>query len=115
MPRYWSLLDLSIIHLRKTDLFTTVIPSKMFECMGMGIPILHGVAGESAEIVEKEGAGLVFEPENVDKLLTKLLQLREDSALYEQLRTNCLRAAGNYDRSELAGKMLKVLTRVIQE
>ncbi|MCA9181591.1 MAG: glycosyltransferase family 4 protein, partial [Planctomycetales bacterium] len=46
--RYWSLLDVSIIHLRKTELFTTVIPSKLFECMGMGIPVLHGVEGESA-------------------------------------------------------------------
>ena len=38
--RYWSLLDASIIHLRKTELFTSVIPSKLFECMGMGIPVL---------------------------------------------------------------------------
>jgi hypothetical protein len=42
-------------------LFTSVIPSKLFECMGMGIPVLHGVAGESADIVEKEeGAGGYF-------------------------------------------------------
>ena len=54
MARYWSLLDVSIIHLRRTELFTTVIPSKLFECMGMGIPVLHGVEGESAEIVRNE-------------------------------------------------------------
>ena len=30
VARYWSLLDVSIIHLRKTDLFTSVIPSKLF-------------------------------------------------------------------------------------
>ena len=51
--RYWSILDLAIIHLKKSDLFKTVIPSKMFECMAMGIPILHGVEGESADIIEK--------------------------------------------------------------
>jgi glycosyltransferase involved in cell wall biosynthesis len=64
VSRYWSLLDVSIIHLRKTELFETVIPSKLFECMGMGIPVLHGVGGESAGIVEREGVGVVFEPEN---------------------------------------------------
>jgi hypothetical protein len=64
VARYWSLLDVSIIHLRRTELFTTVIPSKLFECMGMGLPVLHGVAGESADIVERERVGLVFEPEN---------------------------------------------------
>ena len=61
---YWSLLDVSIIHLKKSTVFTTVIPSKLFECVGMGIPVLLGVAGESAEIVEREGVGLLFEPED---------------------------------------------------
>ncbi|MCW5587181.1 MAG: glycosyltransferase family 4 protein [Chromatiales bacterium] len=40
VARYWSLLDVSVIHLRKTELFQTVIPSKLFECMGMGLPVL---------------------------------------------------------------------------
>lgn len=107
--RYWSLLDVSVIHLRKTELFTTVIPSKLFECMGMGIPVLHGVAGESAGIVEKEGAGIVFEPENADALCDGLVKLAEDPALYEQCRSNALAGAKNYDRSVLARKMLRVV------
>ncbi|MGY6214061.1 glycosyltransferase family 4 protein [Methylolobus aquaticus] len=109
VPRHWSLLDVSIIHLKKTQLFTTVIPSKLFECMGMGIPVLHGVAGESAEIVEREGVGLVFEPENAQALAECVLKLKSDSALYAQLRENGLRAAGKYDRGEMARRMLEVL------
>ena len=112
VARYWSLLDVSIIHLRKTALFATVIPSKLFECMGMGIPVLHGVAGESAEIVEKEGVGLTFEPENVAALCDKLETLRRDDALYQRFRENCLAAARRYDRSALAGRMLNILKRV---
>lgn len=54
MPRYWSLLDLSVIHLRQTELFGTVSPSKLFECMRMGIPVLHGAAGEYAKTVQRE-------------------------------------------------------------
>ncbi len=107
--RYWSILDVSIIHLRKTDLFTTVIPSKLFECMGMSIPILHGVAGESAEIVTREGAGLVFEPENPADLCDKLLRLQRDEDFYNELKKNCLAAASRYDRSVLADKMLGIL------
>lgn len=114
VTRYWSLLDASVIHLRKTDLFTTVIPSKMFECMGMGIPILHGVAGESAEIVEKTGAGLAFEPENTQELRDKLLLLRHDQDLFARLRENGLAAARNYNRSALAGRMLKILADTVE-
>ncbi len=115
VPRYWSLLDISIIHLRKADNFTQVIPSKLFECMGMGIPVLHGVAGESAEIVEREGVGLVFEPENAEALCDGVLRLTRDPALYQDLRTHCLEAAPRYDRTELARRMLCVLEGVAGE
>jgi len=111
--RYWSLLDVSIIHLRKTKLFTTVIPSKLFECMGMGIPVLHGVMGESADIVVKEGAGLLFEPENSEALCHNLLKLKNDKILYNNLKNNCLAHAHHYDRKQLARKMLSVLKQVI--
>ena len=110
---YWSLLDVSIIHLKKTDLFTTVIPSKLFECMGMGIPVLHGVAGESAGIVEKEECGLVFEPENVDALCAGILMLKQQPALREKFKNNGLAAAGHYDRRELAVKMLFEIEAVV--
>lgn len=112
VSRYWSLLDLSIIHLRKSDLFKTVIPSKLFECMGMGIPVLHGVEGESAEIVAREGCGLLFEPENSNALLEAMLKLADDPQLYDELRQKALEAAPKYDRKLLAQKMLKILEEV---
>lgn len=109
VARYWSLIDVSIIHLRKTDLFTTVIPSKLFECLGMGIPVLHGVAGESAEIVEREGVGLVIEPENPSALVDALARMADEDGLLAGFQARCLAAAPTYDRRVLAQEMLKVL------
>lgn len=106
VARYWSLLDVSVIHLRRTELFSTVIPSKLFECMGMGLPVLHGVAGESADIVEREGVGIVFEPESTGQLVAGIRRLAGDAPLREQMRTRALAAAGRYDRSALAADML---------
>ncbi len=114
VARYWSILNVSIIHLKKTDLFKTVIPSKLFECMGMGIPILHGVSGESAEIVVKEGAGVVFESENPMDLVEKLISLKKDSELYGQYKSSSYRAAQNYDRTKLASKMLSLIEQTVQ-
>jgi hypothetical protein len=113
VARYWSLLDVSVIHLRRTELFTTVIPSKLFECMGMGLPVLHGVAGESAAIVEREGVGIVFEPENVDQLVEGLLRLKGDAALRARLREAALAGAQRYDRGVLAKRMLACLKRTV--
>ena len=109
VARWWSLLDVSIVHLRRTELFTTVIPSKLFECMGMGIPVLHGVAGESAAIVEREDVGCVFEPESSDQLADALLAAQSDPALLQRWRTNALAAARRYDRAALAADMLRSL------
>jgi glycosyltransferase involved in cell wall biosynthesis len=106
VTRYWSLLDVSIIHLKKTPLFTTVIPSKLFECMGMGIPVLHGVAVESAEIVFREGCGKAFEPENVEELCGLLRQLRSNPELLEEWRQKAIAAAKKYDRHHQALVML---------
>lgn len=99
--------------MRKADNFTQVIPSKLVECMGMGIPVLHGVAGESAGIVEREGVGLVFEPENAGALCNSLLRLQRDRALYERLKMRCLAAAARYDRTARAREMLAILERVV--
>ena len=113
VPGYWSLLDVSIIHLRKMDLFTSVSPSKLFECMGMGIPVLHGVAGESAVIVQTEQVGQVFESDNAQQLVDALLKLRADEARFKSYQANGLSAAKRYDRKQLAANMLKILQGVI--
>ena len=114
VARYWSVLDLSIIHLRRNELFTTVIPSKLFECMGMGLPVLHGVRGESADIVEREGVGIPFEPENAHELADLLLQLSQDPAALQRFRARCLAAASHYDRSTLAMRMLDTVTAAVR-
>jgi glycosyltransferase involved in cell wall biosynthesis len=113
--RYWSVLDVSVIHLRKTELFTTVIPSKLFECMGMGLPVLHGVAGESAEIVEREQVGQVFESENAQQLVTGLLRMRDNPAAYAGFQRSGLLAALRYDRKNLALQMQQVLANLVKK
>lgn len=109
IPLYWSLLNLAIIHLKKQELFTSVIPSKMFESMAMGIPILHGVLGESADIVRRTGAGFCFEPENAGELADLLIALKNDPATLAEARRRGLEAAPLFDRVQLADDMLKIL------
>ncbi len=115
VDRYWSLLDASIIHLKKEPTFTTVIPSKLFECMAMGIPVLHGVEGESAEIVESNGVGITFEPENPNELAEGIVRMNDDRELYERLKSGCLSAAPKYDRVRLADNMLNVLDNLLAD
>lgn len=111
VARYWSLLDVSIIHLKRSDTFKTVIPSKMFECMAMGIPILHCVEGESADMIRIDEVGLTAIPEDVQDIADKLLQLRADTDLYDSCKQNALIAAKKYDRKAMAKDMLYLLVK----
>ena len=113
--RYWSILDVSIIHLKKTPLFESVIPSKICECMGMGIPIAHGVSGESAGLIKASGAGTTFEPESSEGLLEVLHQLDSEKELYEEMSRCGQESAKSFGRAALAERMLEVIREVHAE
>lgn len=107
--RYWSLLDASIIHLSPNPLFETVIPSKLFESMGMGIPVLLGVKGEAARIVTQLGVGLCIEPGNAHELVGSIRKLSGSPATIADFQKACLEAAPQFDRGRLAMSMLESL------
>lgn len=114
IAKHYSLLDASVIHLRRIPLFKTVIPSKSFEIMAMGIPILLGVEGEIADIVESEGVGLLFEPENPGALLMAAQTLRNDPSLRARISNAAVAAATGYDRINLAQSMLTLMEQVVR-
>jgi glycosyltransferase involved in cell wall biosynthesis len=105
VTRYWSLLNVSIIHLIDDPLFRTVIPSKLFESMGMGVPIAHGVGGESAEIVERHGVGRVFRSGDATALAAVLRDMAREPATLAEYKNACARAAPEFDRAQLARRM----------
>ena len=110
---YISILDVALINLKKSDLFCTVIPSKIFENAGMEIPILLGVKGEAEDIIKEYGAGLCFEPEGEEDFVAKLSMLLTDEALYLSCKEGCRRLSKDFDRKNLACKMLVVIEKLL--
>lgn len=88
VPDFLALSDVALVHLRDIELFRTVIPSKMFEAMGAGVPIALGVEGEANRILEQSQAGLSFEPESADELVEVITRLHNDSELRKRLGKN---------------------------
>ena len=110
MPWLWALSDVSLILLKKSDLFKTVIPSKIFESMAMEKPIILGVEGESADIVRAADAGYCIEPENAEELADRLLQLRESEDLRGRFgRNGRIHVRAHYDRLVLARRFEELL------
>ena len=110
MPAYWSLCDVALVHLKDTPLFQTVIPSKIFEAMGMGRPILLAAPkGEASEILVESGAGLWVLPERPQELMDAVRLLKDNQTLCRRLAANSLGAAPKYSRERQAREMLAIL------
>lgn len=111
----YSASDICAVLLRDLPLFKTVIPSKIFELMGSGRPILTTVNGESRGIVENASAGVFSPPGDVEALVATIRSL-----LREPARLDAMGAAGrayvekNYSRPALAARYLDVLRTVVK-
>ncbi|THB71512.1 MAG: glycosyltransferase WbuB [Gammaproteobacteria bacterium] len=110
MPEIWDLSDASLVLLKKSDLFKTVIPSKIFESMAMRKPIILGVEGEVKDIIDDAGCGICIEPENAEQLAKALKQLADDSALHTQKGDRGkVFVEQNFDRKVLAQRYAEIL------
>lgn len=102
--------DVSLVPLRKLEIFRKVLPSKLFELMGVGCPIICSVEGEAARLVAAAEAGLCIEPENADALFAAINQLRAEPELRTQMSSNGQQfVKTHYLRSVLAEKYLSVV------
>ena len=109
IARYVATADVMLVPLRKSEVFKTVIPSKIFEAAAMERPMLLGVDGEARALVERYGAGRFFEPENCESFLAALAEMQPGSANYQVMQQGCRQLADAYDRKALAAKMLREL------
>lgn len=105
---YYTMADLCLVPLRDIPLFNTFIPSKMFEIMAVGRPILGSVCGEAAEILNRSGAAAVVPPENDATIADAVLKLSSDCRWRQQMETRGPAfARANYDRRELARRYIE--------
>lgn len=112
--RVWSLCDVSLVHLRDESLFQAVIPSKIFESMGMGIPMIVSMpTGEATDIVRSCDAGIVVPPESPMQLAEAVLALRNDPGLLSRLATNSAKSAYRYSRDTSASEMADCLQKAL--
>jgi glycosyltransferase involved in cell wall biosynthesis len=80
IPSLLAASDISLVTLRPSDVFKTVLPSKMFESMAAGVPIVLGVGGEARDVLERAAAGVAVPPGDADALRIAIIELSRDPA-----------------------------------
>jgi len=110
IPDFISASDVCLVPLKKTELFKTVIPTKLLEFMACARPVILGVEGEARKIVESARAGLAIEPENSVELSQTVLRLMANPELSAALGRNGRRyILENFSRKQKAAEYLNVL------
>ncbi len=111
---YWRLADAALVLLLDRPVFRHVLPSKMFEAMATARPIVLGVLGESAELLEQAGAGVVIPPEDAAALAGALARLAGNPQWAAEIgRKGRAFVEAELDRDKLAALMLDELKAVV--
>ncbi|MCF7916714.1 MAG: glycosyltransferase, partial [Candidatus Omnitrophica bacterium] len=113
IPDFISMSDVCLVHLKKRNVFKSVLPSKIFEAAAMQKPIILGVEGFAERLVRNENMGVCIEPENPEQLISALEELAGNKGLAKLLGESGYRYVMNYhDYDYLANKYLSILNSV---
>lgn len=75
MPRYFSLADVLLVTLRREPIFSLTIPSKVQSYLACAKPVIAGLEGEGARVIEEAGAGIACPAEDPGALSAAALAM----------------------------------------
>jgi glycosyltransferase involved in cell wall biosynthesis len=115
MNEVYATLDLALVTLRNSELFTTVLPSKIFEIASMSRPILLSVDGEARSLVEASGGGLFVPPEDVGAMVDAVVKFADQPELGARMgQAGRAYVARHFDREVLAMRYLDLLRATLR-
>jgi len=113
IPAYITASDACMVLLKKTELFKTVLPTKMLEFMSCARPVILGVDGHARKVMEQANAGIFIPPEDPVALANAVVRLAANPALRETLghngRKHILRYFARQNTAKLYLKLLQDL------
>jgi len=99
---------------KNVPVLRTCSPNKMFDSFAAGKPVLTNMPGWLGDLAEKEGTGVLVEPDNPKDFADKVIFMRNNHELLKDfgLRSRNL-AEKTFDRDLLAQQLEKVFKDVI--
>jgi colanic acid biosynthesis glycosyl transferase WcaI len=115
IPAFVSAADACLVMLKKTDLFKTVIPTKLLEYMACQRPVLVAVDGQARQIVEDARAGVFVPPENSQALARAICDLAANPEVGRQMGESGRRyILEKLSREQTAQDYIVVLERLLK-
>ena len=113
MPRIYALCHTVLVTLRNIPLFAGAIPSKMFEAMSAGRPVILSLPeGYATALLRECRAGLVIPPEDPDALARAVQKLCDARDLASEFGQYGRLASHRFSRERQARRLLEILEAV---
>jgi glycosyltransferase involved in cell wall biosynthesis len=113
-PAFYASCDAVLVPHAALPMLADTVPSKLFEIMACGRPVIAALAGEGARIVRDSGAGLVAAPGDPKSIADAIRHFHSLSAAQraEMGRAGRKFVETNYDRRAVAERLLALLADV---
>ena len=116
IPAYIAASDVCAVMLKDSEIFQTVIPTKMLEFMSCGRPVILTARGQARAVLESAAAGISVDPENVDALCGAIVRLQQQPATAQQMgRNGRSYMVQNLSRRATGEEYLTVLGRLLAQ
>ncbi len=115
VPKYYAASDISLIPLKRNDEFLNTIPSKAYEIMAAGLPIILAVDGEARELfVDQAKAAIFCEPENSVMMASIIKEMYHSPSLRASLGINGKKwVLENCSRQQQAREYIKLINNLL--
>lgn len=112
----YAMADAALVPLRDIPLFDAFIPSKLFEVMAVGKPVIGCLRGEAADILRRSKGGMLVKPEDCHALAAVVRELADDPGRCRELGCRGRKfVEKNYSREMLATRYETLMEQVIAE
>jgi len=92
LPQLYREIDISILLYGKHS-FANVTPTKLFESMACGVPVVANSIGDVAQIVTEGNCGVIVDPEDPESICNGIEKLVSNTELRRTMAANALKLA----------------------
>lgn len=104
-----------VLQLKEDPAMEKTIPSKVFEYMAGGNPILFGIEGEGKSLLESVPGNLGFQPNNVESLQACLTQLRDNYDTMAEAAKENKQKVREYTREKMVDRLASEMVALVGE
>jgi hypothetical protein len=109
MPQIISSADVCIVSLPPEPIFDVDVPTKFYEYLACGRPLIGISQGEVAEIINSSNIGRTAKAGDIDSLVEIIKELKNSPSLMQTIKVNCESTLHRFSLDSLALSFLNLL------